>query len=43
MERQNVVAHVKFENNDKFYEVIKKAVKLLKGSIVEGPKEKSSE
>ena len=35
IERQNIVANVKYENNPDYYEDIKKAVKLLEGSLLE--------
>ena len=34
MERQNIVSYVRYENNSDYYKDIKKAVKLLKGSLV---------
>ena len=43
MERQNIVSHVKFEDNPNFYEDMKKSAKLLKGSLVEGKKKDSEE
>ena len=41
MERQNIVANVKYENNPDYYEDIKKSIKLLKGSLVDDKKEVS--
>ena len=41
--KRNVLANIKMENSTTNYEDIKTAVRLLKGSIVEGNKKKSDE
>ena len=42
-QKRNILANIKIENSSTIYDDIKTAVRLLKGSIVEGNKKKSNE
>ena len=43
IERQNILASTKYEDNPNYYEYIKKAINLLKGALVESVKSSEKE